>query len=138
MKIDKTNTPYKLASGVAEIIKTLRITPHGVTNVSPFEAHIGRKPNTPLSSVATSSSPNNLIWESAKHACLDIKNLTKPPLPAEIMHDLQRWSEVEVSIRRQEPKLKSQMQKNLQKKKTNSPPRQNTGANSEAITNSQG
>ena len=31
MRIDKTNTPYKLASDVAEIIETLRITPHSVT-----------------------------------------------------------------------------------------------------------
>ena len=32
--------------------------------------------------------------------CQLIKNarLTKPPLPAEIMHDLQQWSEDEVSI----------------------------------------
>ena len=28
MKIDQSNSPYKLASDVAEIIKTLRITPH--------------------------------------------------------------------------------------------------------------
>ena len=84
MKIDKTNTPYKLASDVAEIIKTLMITPHSVTKVSPFEAHMGRKPNTLLSNVATSSSPNNLIWESSKHACLDRKNLTKPALPRSI------------------------------------------------------
>ena len=90
MKIDKTKTPYKFASDVAEIIETLRITPHGVTKYSPFEAHMGRKPKTSLSNVATSSSPNNLNWESAKDACLDGKNLTKPPLPAEIMHDLQR------------------------------------------------
>ena len=71
MKIDQSNTPYKLASDVAEIIKLLRITPHGVTKFSPFEAHMGRKPNTPLSNIATNSSPNNLNWESAKHACLD-------------------------------------------------------------------
>ena len=49
MRIDKTNTPYKLASDLAEIIKTLRITPNSVTKTSPFEAHMGRKPNTPLS-----------------------------------------------------------------------------------------
>ena len=78
MKMDQTNTPYKLASDVAELIKTLRITPHSVTKISRFEAHMGRKPNTPLSNVATSSSLNNLNWESAKHACLDRKNLTKP------------------------------------------------------------
>ena len=92
MRIDKTNTPYKLASDVAEIIKTLRITPLGVTKISPFEAHMDRKSNTPLSNIATSSTPNNLNWENAKHACLDRKNLTKPPLSAEIMHDLKKWS----------------------------------------------
>ena len=31
MRIDPAITPYKLASDVAEMIKTLRITPHGVT-----------------------------------------------------------------------------------------------------------
>ena len=33
MKIDQSNMPYKLASDVAEIINTLRITPHGVTKI---------------------------------------------------------------------------------------------------------
>ena len=100
MKKDQSNTPYKLASDVAEIIKTLRITPHGVTKISPFEAHMGRKPNTPLSNIATNSSPNTLNWESAKHACLDRKDLPKPPVPAEVMHDLKRWSEDEVQIQK--------------------------------------
>ena len=89
MKIDKTITPYKLASGVAEVIKTLRITRHDVTKVSPLEAHMGRKPNNPLSNAATSSSLNILNWDNAKHAYSDRKNLIKPPLPAEIMHDLE-------------------------------------------------
>ena len=68
MRIDKTNTPYRLASDVAETIRKLRITPHGITKIVPFEAHLGRKPNTLLSNVATISSPNNLSWENAKHA----------------------------------------------------------------------
>ena len=104
MRIDKTNTPYKLASDVAKIIKTLRNTPHSVTKISPTEAHMGRKSNTPLSNLATNSSPNNLNWENAKHACLDRKNLTKPPLPAEVTHELQRWSEYEVSINKRDQK----------------------------------
>ena len=81
-------------------MKTLRITPHGVTKFSPFEAHMGGEPNTPLSNIATNSSPKNLNWESAKHACLYRKNLTKPPLPTEVMHDLERWSEDEIHIRK--------------------------------------
>ena len=96
MRIDPANTPYKLASNIAEIIKTLRITPHGVTKNSLFEAHMGRKPNT------TTSSPTNLNWENEKHACLDRQNLTKPPLPAEIMHDLQHWPVDEVLINKRQ------------------------------------
>ena len=73
IKIDQLNTPYKLDSDVAEIIITMRITPHSITKISSFEAQMGKKPNTPLSNIATSSSPNNLNWESAKYAFLDQK-----------------------------------------------------------------
>ena len=61
---------------------------------------MSRKPNTLLPNMATTSSPNKLNWENATHACLDRKNLTKPPQPAETMHDLQQWSEDEVSVNR--------------------------------------
>ena len=70
LRIDQTN-----ASDVAKFIKTLRITPLGVTKFTPFEAHMGRKPITPLPNIATTCSPDNLNWESAKHACLDRTNL---------------------------------------------------------------
>ena len=90
MKIDPNITSFKIASSVAEIIKTLRITPQGVTKTTPFEAHMGRKANTPLSNITTNSSSYNLNWENAKHACLDMKNLIHSQIPAEIMHDLQR------------------------------------------------
>ena len=82
IRIDPANTSYKLVLDVAEIIKTLRITPHGVTKISLFEARMGRKLNILHSNLATTSSATNLIWENAKHACLDQKNLTKSPLPA--------------------------------------------------------
>ena len=103
MKIDSNNTPFKIASRVAEIIKTSRITPHGTTKITTCEAHLGRKANTPLSNITTNSSPSNLNWENAKHTCLDPKNLTHPPIPAEIIHDLQMWSEDELCIKRRIP-----------------------------------
>ena len=78
MKIDSRNKPYKLASDVAELIKTLRITPNATTKVTPFEAQFGRKPNTPLGNIATSPKSSNLSWENTKIACLDKKLLTKP------------------------------------------------------------
>ena len=49
---------------------------------------MGRNPNTPLSNIATSISPNNLSWENTKHACLDGKYLIHAPIPAEVMHDI--------------------------------------------------
>ena len=107
MRIDKTNTPHPT-----------------------FEAHLGRKPNTPLSNIATNSTPNNLNWENAKHACLDRKNLTKPPLPAEIMHDLQRWSEDEVTVK-EKGKANKQLPKSLQL--PNSPTQQTTSARHKVI-----
>ena len=60
MRIDPAETPYKLASDVAKIVKTLRITPHGATKVSLFEANMGRNLNIPLSNLATTSSATNL------------------------------------------------------------------------------
>ena len=47
------------------------------------------------------------------------------------MHDLQRWSEDEVFIRKKKTKSKSQMPKNFQN--ANSPTQQNTGSNSKII-----
>ena len=76
MKIDKSNRPYKLASDVAELIKTLRITPNTSTKVTPFESHYGRKANTPLSNLSTSPKLSNLSWENTKLSCLDEKVLS--------------------------------------------------------------
>ena len=36
--IDPNNTPFKIASSVAENIKTLGISPHGVKKIRPLEA----------------------------------------------------------------------------------------------------
>ena len=90
---------------------------------------MGRKPNTPKSNIATSSSPNNLNWENSIHESLDWKKLTKLPLPAEVMHELQRWSEDEVCIKKKN--YIPNMPKNLEN--TNSPTQQTSGANSKVI-----
>ena len=98
MKIDKNNTPYKLASDVAELIKTLRITPHATTKITPFEAHYGRKPNTPLSNICTTPKISNLSWENTKLSCLDEKMLTKSALTPEAIWNRENNSEDELSV----------------------------------------
>ena len=102
-KNDSKNTPFKLASDIAAIIKRLRINPRGATKITPFEAHMGRKASLPLLIIATINSPNILNWENAKRACLDRKSLLHPPIPAEIMHELQKWSEDEITIKHRIP-----------------------------------
>ena len=98
MKIDKNNTPYKLASDVAELIKTLRITPHATTKITPFEAHYGRKPNTPLTNICTTPKISNLSWENTKLSCLDEKMLTKSALTPEAIWNRDLNSEDELSV----------------------------------------
>ena len=95
---------------------------------------MGRKPKTPLSKIATNSSPINLNWESAKQACLDRKNLTTPPKPTEIMHDLQRWPEAEIQIQKKGSPPKA-THKSLPRTLTNtqSPTQPETGAQSKSI-----
>ena len=85
MKIDKTNKPFKLASNVAELNKTLRITPNSTTKVTPVEAHFSRKPNRPLTNISTSPKLSNLSSENTKLSNLDEKVLTKPSLTPEAM-----------------------------------------------------
>ena len=70
--------------------------------------------------------------QNCKHCTeQDRKNLTKPLLPAEIMHDIQRWSEEEVSIR-EKGKTSPQMPKKLQK--VNSMTKQNRHRKSQHAT----
>ena len=66
MKTDSRNRPYKIASNVAELIETLRLTPNATTKVTPFEANFGRKTNPPLSNLAKSPKSSNLSWENTK------------------------------------------------------------------------
>ena len=105
MKIDNRNVPHKLASDVAELIKTLRITLNATTKIPPFEALFGRKLNTPLSNMTTSPNSSNLSWENTKISCLDQKLLTKPALIAEAMwnRDINSEDELDITYRQQNP-----------------------------------
>ena len=85
-------------SDVAELIKTLRITPHATTKITPFEAHYGRKPNTPLSNICTTPKISNLSWENTNFLCLDEKILTKPALTPEAIWNRDINSEDELSV----------------------------------------
>ena len=98
MKIDKNKKPCKFASDVAELIRTLPITPNATPKITLFEAQFGRRPNTPLTNIGTSPKLSNLSWENTKLSCLDEKVLTKPALSAEAMWDRENNSDDELDL----------------------------------------
>ena len=95
MKIDKNISPYKIASDVAELIKTLCITPHTTTKITPFEVHYWRKPNTPLTNICTTP---KISRENTNLSCLDDKILTKSALTPEAIWNRDISSEDELSV----------------------------------------
>ena len=60
MKNDQTNTPYNFASDVQNFLKTLRITPHGITN------EIKMKPELPKSFQTANSPPQQKTGANSK------------------------------------------------------------------------
>ena len=80
------------------IIHQLRICKQRTTKTSPFEAHFGRKPNTPLSVIATKPNLSNLTYKNIITHYLDEDTV----MPEEILPD-DKWvngyrSDIEVEI----------------------------------------
>ena len=80
------------------IIHQLRICKQRTTKTSPFEAHFGRKPNTPLSVIATKPNLLNLTYKNIINHYLDEDTV----MPEEILPD-DKWvngyrSDIEVEI----------------------------------------
>ena len=59
------------------IIHQLRICKPKTTNTSPFEAHFGRKPNTPLSVIEAKPKLSNLTYENIVNYYLDEDTMDK-------------------------------------------------------------
>ena len=81
------------------IIHQLQISRQKTTKISPFEAHFGRKPNTPLSVISTTPKLSNLTYESIVNYYLDEDTVT----PEEIIPD-DKWvnnyrSDIEVEVK---------------------------------------
>ena len=63
MKLDSKKTTFTIKETIKSIVYQLRICKQKATNVTPFQAHFGRKPNTPLSNISTSPKSTNLTYE---------------------------------------------------------------------------
>ena len=55
MKLDNRNNTFTIEEAIKSIVYQLRICKQKTTNVTPFQSHFGRKPNTPLSKISTNT-----------------------------------------------------------------------------------
>ena len=67
MKLDSRNKTFTIKEAIKSIVYQLRICKQKTANVTPFQAHFGRKPNTPLSKISTIPKSSNLSYESILH-----------------------------------------------------------------------
>ena len=71
MKLDSRNNTFTIKEAIKSIVYQLRICKQKTTNVTAFQAHYGRKPNTPLSNISTIPNLSNLSYENILHHYLD-------------------------------------------------------------------
>ena len=71
MKLDNRNKTFTIKEAIKSIVYQLRICKQKTTNVTPFQAHFGRKPNTPLSNISTLPKSSKLSYENILHHYLD-------------------------------------------------------------------
>ena len=99
IKEEKLSTrAFHVKQALKIIIHQLRICKQRTTKTSPFEAHFGRKPNTPLSVIATKPNLLNLTYKNIINHYLDEDTV----MPEEILPD-EKWvngyySDIEVEI----------------------------------------
>ena len=71
MKSGSRNNTFAITEAIKSIVYQLRICKQKTTNVTPFLAHFGRKPNTALSNISTIHKSSNLSYQNILHHHLD-------------------------------------------------------------------
>ena len=71
IKLDKRNNTFTIKEAIKSIVYQLRICKQRTANVTPFQTHFEKKPNTPLSNISTIPKSSNLSYENNLHHCLD-------------------------------------------------------------------
>ena len=66
---------FNVKASINSIIYQLRICRQKTINVSPFEAHFGRKANTPLCNISTKPDPSSLTYKNISKKFLDLETV---------------------------------------------------------------
>ena len=85
MNIDPNWSKETLANKLSAIIEKIKLIPSTTTNITPFEAHFGRKPNTQTSNIVTHPNKKNLTYKNIKQFYLDKKILRRLKLDQQSM-----------------------------------------------------
>ena len=66
---------FNMKASINSIIYQLRICRQKTINKSPFDAHFGRKTNTPLSNITTKPDPKSLSYKNILNKYLDLETV---------------------------------------------------------------
>ena len=103
---------FSVKASINSIIYQLRICRQKTINISPFEAHFGRKANTPLSIVRTKPDPKSLTYKKISNKYLDLETVRWEEL---ISDDNEGRSDTEIELN------KDILSKDLTKRKKRGP-----------------
>ena len=89
-----------MKESINSIIYQLRICRQETINISPFEAHFGRKAITPLSNITTKPDPKSLTYKNILNKYLDLETVRWEELISEENWDNEGRSDTEVELNR--------------------------------------
>ena len=101
--IDPNWNQSTLSNKLANIIENIRLIQYATTELSPFEARSGTKPNTEISDIVTKPSHKNLSYNKLFSHCFDKKIPKHGVLTNEEMWRHDGWSEDNFDIAYTEP-----------------------------------
>ena len=89
---------FNVKASINSIIYQLRICRQKTINISPFEAHFGRKANTPLSNITTTPDPKSLTYKNILNKYLDLETVRWDQLITDENWDNDERSDIEVEV----------------------------------------
>ena len=91
---------FNLKASINFLIYQLRICRQKTINISPFEAHFGKKAKTPLSNISTKPNPNNLTYKRILNKYLDLETVRWEELISEENWDVDARRDTELEYNR--------------------------------------
>ena len=110
-----TRNQFNVKASINSIIYQLQICRQTTINISPFEAHFGRKANTPLINVTTKPDPKNLTYKNILNKYLDLETVRWEELISDENWDNEGRSDTEIELN------KDRLSKEATKRKNEDP-----------------